>query len=76
MLNTILKIIPALSIPAIKGYVANTIGTAPLRPTHEMNNFLFIFILKGNVQIMTLKGLATTIRKTEIRRPIPIKGII
>ena len=69
--KTRLKIILAFPTPAVRGYIASTIGTAPLRPTHETNSFLRNSSLKNASEINTLKGLATNINNDETRIPIP-----
>src|SRR5690606_34851094 len=74
--KTILKIMFAFSIPAKSGYVAKTMGTAPLSPTHEIYKRRLIFILKKARLIKTLSGRATSIKNKEMIIPIPITGTI
>lgn len=66
-----LKISPDLSIPASKGYVAKTIGTAPLSPTHEIKCFdLFEMLLKGINERKTANGRENKINEKAIIKPI------
>src|SRR6187402_1363594 len=76
MKKTRLKISSAFGMPAINGYVANTMGTLPLKPTQEIKSLLRTLDLKKDKDAKTLIGLATKIKKADINKPIPISGII
>jgi hypothetical protein len=66
-----LKISPDLSIPASNGYVAKTIGTAPLRPTQETKCLvLFEILLKGISERKTAKGRDIIISEKATNNPI------
>jgi hypothetical protein len=52
-------------------------GTAPLSPTHDINNFsLRCMRLKNERLIKTPIGLATNISISDIKMPSPITGKI
>ncbi len=59
-------------MPAKSGKVAKTMGTAPLKPTHDKNAFSELGILKKLRLVNTLMGRATRIKNKEIRSPMPI----
>ena len=60
--NTMLKISIACGTSAVKGNVANTIGAAPRKPTHDIINFSLIDRLKGIVVKNTAIGLAINVK--------------
>src|SRR5690606_23130844 len=60
-----------LGWPQISGYVASTMGTAPLRPTQEMNASSRTLKRNGSSSVVTATGRATKIRATAISRPGP-----
>src|SRR5690625_874819 len=72
MKKTILNMKFELLILATKGYVAKTIGTAPLRPTQEIYNRRRNFIRKNSRLRNTAIGRPAIIKNPDINSPIPI----
>src|SRR5690606_29932794 len=69
--NTASNSTPPLGRPQISGYVASTMGTAPLRPTHEMKVSSRTLNRNGSSSPKTVTGRATKISAAEISRPGP-----
>ena len=72
--NTILKNVSACGIPATNGNIANTIGTAPLNPTHDTSACSLNGTLNGNKHIKVAIGRPTNIINTDINNASPRTG--
>ena len=71
MKNTMLNICSEPGIPATIGYVAKIIGTAPFRPTQEVNSLARNEILRnGSRQMKTVSGRPTKSRNNPMSKAI------